>query len=272
MNTKTTMKKRSKLSAFIIFGLISLSFFIGIVSAETVFESLTHSSFSFSNPFPNLFNLDLNAGFAQFLLFMLVTLIIYAISDSLPFLGRTGFVPLLISIIIGILSVMYLNVQDVRGILLSYSAFGIALTTIIPFILVAVISKNLHKKGYPMISKALWILLFVSLMYKLLTADVAKIGAFKWIYIITGILVLAMILWENKFYYFFFKQEVKAYKDEYREMQIANLTAELERMGKQIEATSSKTVAARIIKEYNTKAGQLRALRVAWYDWGKYTP
>ncbi len=168
------MKKTGKILALSILSLIIISLFIVVVSAATPLEQLTE--------FFKSINLSGGGGLfsAKILLFLLVTLIVYAISAAIPFLSDTKnvWVRFGISAIIGFLSIMYLAPEEVYSILLSYETMGIVLTTFIPFVifLVFTIQWNEKKLEYSWMISILWIAFAVVLTMKYIA------GVFTWLF------------------------------------------------------------------------------------------
>ncbi len=216
---------------------------------------------SFLNAFLN-FN---NIGFAKILIFFLIALIIYAISDFIPYISQHVYVKWAISIIIGLLATLYLNAQDVYTVIVSYSALGITLTAIIPFILIAIISKKEHEEGRNFTSKLLWIIFIVVLVMKII-GSWSSVGINgQWIYIIVLILAGIMFLWDNKIYFFLFRQQVKNARESANAEALAQVTSELEEIREQILSAPNETIAKplkakwnRLVKRQNELGGNYR--------------
>ncbi|MEK6898647.1 MAG: hypothetical protein AABW79_00950 [Nanoarchaeota archaeon] len=210
-----------------------------------------------------------SVGFAQFLLFVLVALIVYSISPFLPFIGDKNWVSIAISIVVALLATLYLKSEEIYTILLSYGALGIVLTGIIPFFAIAVVASKSHEKGHPIFAKIIWIAFFLVTFARWLTANPAEIGNFgKYVYPIVLVLSVIMFFWENRLRLIMFKREVSDFKDQFRMEQVAERTSELERMNRQIESTSDPAVRNTLVIKYNKKAKDLRALGVNWRDYG----
>ncbi|MDO8467507.1 MAG: hypothetical protein Q7S56_00990 [Nanoarchaeota archaeon] len=205
-------------------------------------------------------------SFVRVLIFILVFLIIFSIFEFLPLFGHNIYVKWGISIIVSLLSTMFLSNEEISTVLLSYGALGIALTAIIPFICIAAISKKLHdEEGYAFWGKVLWLGFLVFLVFRWLLAPASQIGDFgKWAFPIVFLLALAMFLWENRIYLILFRQQMRQYADSSREESIANISADLRRMGNRIEDTTDNNVRARLISQYNKKAETLRSFGVKW--------
>lgn len=132
---------------------------------------------------------------SKLLLIALVVFLVYSIASELPFLKgehKDG-IRWAFSIIVGILSFIFVPTADVMAILTTYEALGIALTSIIPLIILLVFSWEL-KKSHPEVSKIidkpLLILFSVYLVYKWLNLPAGS--DLGYIYIFT---VILSILW-----------------------------------------------------------------------------
>ena len=139
-------KKRA--FAFFVLGLLSLMFlvqFVEVVSAQTqgpdAFRDFFRDgwddiiqSFQTGN--------GISEQLARIIYFVIVALLVYSVSDRIPGMSgqNKGWVRTIISGIIAFLSVAYLTTADIYALLLSYSALGFALGTIIPFFILLIFS------------------------------------------------------------------------------------------------------------------------------------
>tara|TARA_Y100000034_G_C6868367_1_gene396007 strand:- start:164 stop:889 length:726 start_codon:yes stop_codon:yes gene_type:complete len=211
-------KRKSHYKNFLIITILSL-FLIAfsmqfIVAAETVggeiLETISVGSLEFGNFGKMLESFSEGTGFARFLFFMLVTLIVFGIVSFLPFMGeRKPVLSFGISVIIGILSTFYLKDTEVYSILMSYGALGITLTVLIPFIIILLMSSKLYEQGYSFFSKVVWIIFGVVLIFRWLSAPTSEIGVFgTWVYPISAIAVLIMFIWDRQIYKLFLSQKM----------------------------------------------------------------
>lgn len=146
--------------------------------------------------------------FAKFLLFLLVTLIVFAILELFPFLQGRRILTFWVSVIVGILSIFYLQSTEVYSILLSYGALGITLTVILPFALVFFMSLQLHQANLSFMSRVAWVVFGVVLFFRWIFADLSQIGVFgKWAYPIGLLLVLILFIEDRQLYRLFLSQE-----------------------------------------------------------------
>lgn len=218
--------KRELSKKSLILGLILLIVFINLtlISAATPKEWVDNqvSKISDSASF-SLENFRLYS--AQFLFLILVTLIIYVISDSIPFFeDANDGIKILISFVIGILSVMYLGKEEIYTQLMNYEALGIALTTIIPLMILCAITIKWDVKHpeYSWLPTILWVSYFVAFLIKYsqslyslyatasFSADPNHIGAFGIFFIaITAIVSLLMLFLGGKISRMIFLRRLK---------------------------------------------------------------
>ena len=152
------MKKSVKILSLFLFSIIIISILASFVSAADTTTPLQDFTDFFKGFLTGGFGVD-TPLFAKLLFIILLTLIIFAISDAIPFLENAGgFVKTLIAIIVAVLATLYLTPEDVTGILISYTTLGIVMTSFIPFVILLVFSIQWKEKGYNIIfMKFLWV-------------------------------------------------------------------------------------------------------------------
>jgi hypothetical protein len=194
------MKKGTKILALTLFSLVLISFFIGVVSAETVFDKMKSS---LTNIFSGASGIS-NDVFAQGLLIVLLVLLIYSIEDFMPFFptGTRGeWIKWVAAAIISILGLAFLPVTDIKGILISYQALGVVLTSFLPFFIMLTFSIKWDTKypQYTFMSSILWIAFFVYLIFRwfLLPSDAALTWAYP-IIALCSLIFLAIKGWIAK--------------------------------------------------------------------------
>lgn len=156
---------------------------------------------------------------AQILLLILVTLILYAVSEFVPFLsGADPWIRGVICLIVGILSVMYLAPEQIYTAMTGYKALGITLTTLLPlaFLIGLTLRWNTEKPEYGWVSAIFWIAYLVAyfvLYWESLVAwlygnpDPHGIGSFGLLYIamvgLISLLFLFMGGYIARWWYFY---------------------------------------------------------------------
>lgn len=234
-NSNCDMKKGMKVFSVILLSLILVSIIAGVVSARTVIGELF-------NQIPGNLNLDIkflsdgvnftdHAGFARILMFLLVFIIIYAVSEFLPFVGGNKYLAPAFSIVVALLSTLFLSRQEVYTSLLAYNALGIAVTAVIPFIAITIISKKLFEGGHLLWSRLLWIAFIVFLIFRWAFADITELGAFgTFAYPIVFILTLIMVFFQKWIFRKMFEQELIGSTEKYKTLNSVQLSGEINRL------------------------------------------
>lgn len=248
--------------------LLLLSF--TLVSAETGFEAIgswisgLFKGIDLSGATGFLSDQNLNT---QILLFLLVTLIIYSIADSIPFLESKGWIAFGVSLIIGALSTLFLKSQEINTILLAYSALGIGLTVVVPFIAAAVVSKKVYDKGHVLASKLVWLAVALAYLVKIGNADLNDIGVTGWWFSIIFLVgAVAMALWEQRVYLFLFRQQIKNARATGEAEALAEVTAQLVTLRDEIIKAPAGTDAP-LIQKYNRLVKRQNQLGGNWKPW-----
>jgi len=179
---------------FLVIGLLSLfmiSMIAGVVGANAFTDFM--SDIGKDGKFlPNVFGStpESQTGIAKILLITLVVLLVYSVADSLPFLGgveKEG-VRWAFSIIVGILSFMFVTTDIIRAILTNYEALGVALTSIIPLIILMVFVARLrttHAAIANVVDKPLFLIFGIYLFVRWVSLA-GEGNGYAWIYIITA--------------------------------------------------------------------------------------
>lgn len=134
------MNKTLTLFIGIIFLLLMTNF---IIAADTTVLS---KAGSFINELTNGIPDDAKAGLGKILLATLVVLLVFSILGFVPFLSdsSTG-IQWTVSIIIGILSFLFVSPKNIEFIMANYEALGITLTTILPLLIIIAFSLKIAR-------------------------------------------------------------------------------------------------------------------------------
>lgn len=243
------MQKEMKTLSFVLLGLLVTSFLIGVVSAGPLDDAIS-KAFSGSS---GLFNLSSSAqdGLARILLIALVVMLVYSVITFLPFFPKNETISWVVSIIVGILSFMFVNIADIKTLMANYEALGIALTSILPLIIIIVFTYKLREKeaGIASIVNPTIIILFS--IYAVIRWFTAASGSdLKWIYLIT---LIAAIIWafiEKWVYFKMFKQVLKGEVSEANSTYTAHLTARMTKILELLDTAGPETK-AKLEKEYD---------------------
>jgi hypothetical protein len=155
------MKKAGKIVALILLGLFALSMLASIVSALTI-EDFTTS----------LKNLLKSANLEEFLtrlispsiLFaVLIFLIIFTIVSVLPMIkSASKGIKIAIAVVVAILSSAFISPDIIRPLINQYSALGITVSFVLPFILIFYFIKETVPRNKT-IQRVIWIIYFIAL-------------------------------------------------------------------------------------------------------------
>ena len=133
------MKKGTKITALLILGLVLTSILIGVVSAEgptdflkDIFKKL------FSPEGLKSLGFETQITIVKFLLVVLLAILVYSIISATPLFDNDKIKWALwpVSIIIAYLATFYWIPADLIAILQTYNAMGLALTTVLPFLII----------------------------------------------------------------------------------------------------------------------------------------
>ena len=148
------MKRGSKgILGLFLFGLLIMSFVIGsvgFVSAqeEGVIKQLWNTFFGgiFDEGFFNIG--DNKVEISRILLMFLVLLVVYSVSDFLPFFPKDkDYIKWLFAGAVAVLSFLFVDGKDIELILTTYEAWGIMLTSIIPLAIIMAFTFKLGKNN-----------------------------------------------------------------------------------------------------------------------------
>lgn len=200
-----------------LFALIFLGlFFIQFVSAYNSFDMRTETNrliqliVDFGEPF-----LQVTLGgdywngqmlFEKFLLFLVLVGIVYIAIGKAPFFQSGGKkmmgVIWTISIVVPILSIRYLPYEWINTLIFTYTAFGIAMTTLVPLIIYFFFLQGMNLPSA--FRKIAWILFTCVYLGLYFTSDMPTYS--EW-YFATAIISVALLLLDGTIQRYFLKQK-----------------------------------------------------------------
>ena len=159
-----------------------------------------------SNLFTNWEEGNIDTNISKYFIFFMLALLISGIMGSLNFLGK--FTRISISIIIAFLATAFITPAEVLGIVTSYTALGLALTSILPFVVLILFSatnltEGTTSVGKILIDRLLWALFGIFLVYRVIMLFLSD-KTFSWV--IAGIVIISLLIAlyitfaHNKFY------------------------------------------------------------------------
>ncbi len=163
--------------------------------------------------------------FSRILIFLLVLLILYAITPWIPFIGEKNWIAFMVSAIVAILATLYLEPAEIVGVIYPYKALGLLIVGLLPFCAAAVIAKRLYEKEHIYLSKLVWAGFAVLMFVLLWNAP----GNYMWIYLAILLLSLVMLFFERPIFFRMMKTAMKGNVQGARGEYIADLNAQLQR-------------------------------------------
>ena len=146
-----------------------------------------------------------NMLFVRFLFFLIILAVTFVALVKVPFFDKQRNIVIVLSIVVPLLSIRYINFEWLNTMLMAYQVFGIALTSILPFVIYFFFLIGVAP-NYPGIRKIGWILfgcVYLGLYY---TADNVFYGQ---VYIWTAVGALAFFLLDGTIQDYFNKQKIK---------------------------------------------------------------
>ncbi len=131
---------------------------------------------------------------ARFLLLFLLASVIWGVSSVMPFFTapwQRG----VLTFIVSILGVRYLNNEFIYAIIMPYGAFAVAVSVLIPFILYTAFVENAFTNSVA--RKAAWIVFGVAILF-LGIYRWDSMGEVKWFYPVVSLVCLGMIYFDRR--------------------------------------------------------------------------
>ena len=191
-----------------IFISIVLSLFVVPVSAQGTF---TEDSSLFIKDMSNAISSNIREftqekdDFVRFLFFLLVLIIVSAVTGFIPLFKDKKAIGFLFSLIVSILAVFFIPPALIKQLLNPYSALGVALLSVIPFLIMWTFTQK--SLTNPFLKKVAW--LFFVIILLVLTISTAYGVAYdddattqdqiySWTYAGMSILAVIMLLWGTR--------------------------------------------------------------------------
>lgn len=236
-----------------ILGLFMISMMGGIVSADSAWDDL--KGFFTSGDEDSA----LGMNFAKILLIALVAMIVYSIAAVIPFVSQNDGVRWSISIIIAVLSFLFISVADIRYILINYQALGVALTTFIPLVIIILFTWEFRKKSPAIAGVVNKLILTLFILYSgwnWLNLDVG-VSALKWMYPLTVIIAIVWLIFEKWVYFKMAKSFLRGEVSEAGDLYVTHLAAKQQKILDQLDSAGPET-AAKLQKELNSLEAKIK--------------
>ncbi|MCX6748411.1 MAG: hypothetical protein NT076_02300 [Candidatus Pacearchaeota archaeon] len=198
------MKKRvARILGIVLVGLFLSLFLINVVSAASLWDNIKQAG---NDIVSNLGSPTTEAflqsdGFIKTLFFILVLLIIGTILSLIPLFKNKKGVSFLVAVIVSFLAVYYIPSQLIKSMLNPYSALGVALISVIPFIIIFLFAQHMLTNTF--LKKVVWMFFAVFLLALTVYTSIpgkgqtAKEMWMSWVYGIVSILALLMVFFNG---------------------------------------------------------------------------
>ena len=121
---------------------------------------------------------NFSTNIAKYLLWALVSMLVYGISDKFPGLEGKEFIKIPFALIVGFLSMAYITPEEVISMMTAYNAMGFVLSTVIPFLILAFFTFDLAGKGgtpkeqvsYNVLATLMWVGFSLFMVVRAITA------------------------------------------------------------------------------------------------------
>ncbi len=155
---------------------------------------------SAANPIGDLFaswdDGNFSANIAKYLLWALVSMLVYGVSDKFPGLKGRDLIKVPFALIVGFLSMAYITPVEVYSMMTAYSAMGFVLSSVIPFLILAFFTFDLagkegepkEKVTYNVIATLMWVGFSLFMVVRAFTAPEGS-GVLTW-----GLAIAAIVM------------------------------------------------------------------------------
>jgi len=164
--------------------------------------------------------------FVKILLLVLLILICKNILDRTPIGEENPKVSLIISVIISILAIRFMNENNFfEAILIQYGVLGIAITTILPMVIFFYFIHNTQIGTYG--RKVFWTLYVIILtaIWIMKSTDIPEVA--NWIYVLTIFAAIIFIFFDKSIHSYFGQYDFNKYKKELNEKRMIRLQEDL---------------------------------------------
>ncbi len=231
------MKKRSQVFLMIIMCFLATSSFISAASfsfenAKSQVTRVIDSTLGILSPFFQKIIGDYSTSdffFSKILLFILLIIIIKNVLDRTPIASDNKKISLIISIIISILSIRFINENNFFAtIFIQYGVLGIAITTILPMVIFFYFVHNTNVGTYG--RKVFWSLyaIIFGAIWILKSSEIPEVA--NWIYGLTLTAAIIFIFLDKSIHSYLGLSDFKKFERESNKKRIREAKEELEKI------------------------------------------
>jgi hypothetical protein len=167
--------------------------------------------------------------FAKVLLLILIFVIINVVLKKIPMFGDNKMVAFLVAFVVSVFAVRFISDNQLtQGILLPYGTLGVALTTLLPFIIFFYFVHNTEMG--PLGRRVSWIFFLVVflLLWVYKAEELSQVS--NYIYTFTLVAVALATIFDSSFHKYFGLAGINKAKKKFNMKHLANLKAELQHL------------------------------------------
>jgi len=224
------MKKVGKILALTLLVVLMISFFVGVVAAQDIFDPVKDMFAKWSGG-------NLSVNIAKYIFTIILLIFVFSILDLIPPVKNLNFwLKFILAILISFLATAYLTPSEVYVMLIAYSAMGFVLGALIPFAILIFFSLEVGKVQNPtgkLFIKLVWFAFIIFLVYKTIAGAVSKQLTAGWTIAYIAFIVLSIV-----YIAAFQNALVKAWFKEESESAAARLARKLELQQRKRDAES----------------------------------
>ncbi len=219
------MKRAYLLTVLFLMGIFSLT----LVSAQysvidQLVDNMKQASVSIFGPILGYDQID-DFLFAKILLFLLIFSIVFMVLKRINIFEDNKAVQVVVSTIVGIFSVRYLEPTElITAILLPYGALGASITVLLPLLIYFMFVHTSIDGGFG--RRFAWFLYGLIMIFLWFTRG-ADLGTANWIYFASLIFVLLNLFFDKSIHSYFMGWEAEASSRNYRELSKVHIKNEM---------------------------------------------
>lgn len=220
------------------------TFFVGLfllsfASAQGVISSgltggMRNVVFTVENMFRPVFTALLGGDggflFEKVLFFLVVLSVVFMVTKQMDLFKSNKLIVWIITLSVSLLATRYLaDISLIQAMLLPYSVFGVALNSVIPFVLYFTFVHSFSGDDKSTIRKILWIF-FIVVFFGIWASRVDELGDYSWIYLLTALVAIICLFADGTIRKYYVKQKIKEWNASDKADYVAKLRKQLEEL------------------------------------------
>lgn len=211
--TIIVMEKRRILGIFL-FAILIISFlsFVSAAEGDGVFKALWDAFFGgVFDGFDGSGGFDFKLEISRYLLVGILALLVYSISQGIPFLSsQKDYIKWAFAIAVALLGFLFVTAEEIKLLLTNYEALGVVITSIIPLIILFVFGFELRSKN-PAVAGIVNKILYIGFaFYLLFTWASAESSPLRNVYLVTFVIVIIWLFIEKQIWQKYMKEKFEA--------------------------------------------------------------